>query len=78
MEYLELTVTRCGRWMGNREFIWSGHKYSIKKYSMVNFFMRHKFRIIFEKLEVDAPNNQTLQYLISMAIVYHTDAVLHQ
>ena len=24
MEYLELTVTRCGRWMGNREFIWSG------------------------------------------------------
>ena len=24
MEYLELTVTRCGRWTGNREFIWSG------------------------------------------------------
>ena len=24
MEYLELTVTRCGQWMGNREFIWSG------------------------------------------------------
>ena len=23
MEYLELTVTRCGRWRGNREFIWS-------------------------------------------------------
>ena len=24
MEYLELAVTRCGRWTGNREFIWSG------------------------------------------------------
>ena len=24
MEYLELSVTRCGRWTGNREFIWSG------------------------------------------------------
>ena len=24
MEVLELTVTRCGRWTGNREFIWSG------------------------------------------------------
>ena len=24
MEYLELTVTRCGWWMGNRKFIWSG------------------------------------------------------
>ena len=24
MEYLELTVTRCGQWTGNREFIWSG------------------------------------------------------
>ena len=24
MEYLELTVTRYGRWTGNREFIWSG------------------------------------------------------
>ena len=26
MEYLELVVTRCGWWMGNREFIWSGLK----------------------------------------------------
>ena len=26
MEYLELTVTRYGRWTGNREFIWSGLK----------------------------------------------------
>ena len=24
MEYLDLAVTRCGRWTGNREFIWSG------------------------------------------------------
>ena len=24
MEYLELIVTRCGQWMGNRELIWSG------------------------------------------------------
>ena len=24
MEYLEVTVTRCERWTGNREFIWSG------------------------------------------------------
>ena len=24
MEYLELAVPRCGRWTGNREFIWSG------------------------------------------------------
>ena len=24
MEYLELVVTRCGRWTENREFIWSG------------------------------------------------------
>ena len=24
MEYLEQAVTRCGRWTGNREFIWSG------------------------------------------------------
>ena len=24
MEYLELTVTRCERWTGNREFIWNG------------------------------------------------------
>ena len=23
MEYLELTVTRCGKWTGNRRFIWS-------------------------------------------------------
>ena len=28
MEYLELSVTRCGRWTGNREFIWSGLSYS--------------------------------------------------
>ena len=27
MEYLELAVTRCGRWTGNREFIWSGLSY---------------------------------------------------
>ena len=24
MEVLELTVTKCGQWTGNREFIWSG------------------------------------------------------
>ena len=24
MEYLELIVTRCGQWTGNRELIWSG------------------------------------------------------
>ena len=24
MEHLELAVTRCGRWTGNRKFIWSG------------------------------------------------------
>ena len=23
-DFLQLTVTRCGRWMENREFIWSG------------------------------------------------------
>ena len=32
MEYLDLAVTRCGRWTGNREFIWSGLKqYIINK-----------------------------------------------
>ena len=25
MELSELVVSRCGQWMGNREFIWSGH-----------------------------------------------------
>ena len=34
MEYLELTVTRCGRWTGNREFIWSGLNLS--------FFLYHR------------------------------------
>ena len=29
IEHLELTVTRCGRWTGNREFIWSGLKYQL-------------------------------------------------
>ena len=33
MEYLELAVTRCGRWTGNREFIWSG--LTIKKVCMI-------------------------------------------
>ena len=28
MEVLELTVTRCGRWTGNREFVLSGLKVS--------------------------------------------------
>jgi len=26
MEHIELTVNRCGWWMENREFIWSGLK----------------------------------------------------
>jgi len=29
MELLELTVNRCGWWMGNREFIWSGLRKAI-------------------------------------------------
>ena len=33
MEVLELTVTRCRRWTGNREFIWSG----LIKRSMARF-----------------------------------------
>ena len=32
MEYLELTVPRCGRWTGNREFVWSGIYAEIKPF----------------------------------------------
>ena len=24
MKFLELAVNRCGRWVGSREFVWSG------------------------------------------------------
>ena len=36
MEYLELTVIRCGRWSGNREFIWSG--LSDNNYATIDVF----------------------------------------
>ena len=39
MEYLELTITRCGQWTGNGKFIWSG---LIRGFQLEFIFIKQK------------------------------------